>query len=1127
VIVTNTYINRKAASAKSLMNPQNCRIRAFWQSQACEIEYDVSSGVEVLVLQLISAHEIADQETLKLIDCFGVEIESTEQLSDKIVRLGLGAALDVWCLPADIRIQDSSFMCTQVLLPESELIQPVCYVIDTPFRICQYCSKHVFHPSIQSSHGAPGLQVLMPFICDSGKAVDFGLALDGANAIRISLADDIKAKYLTDPQSPIALFIRKQMYGMALKQQQASLSPQLVQNLSSAAAQFKGRLNSGVQTVMAYEDPQQKQAALESIDFKRVRQYADEYADEHPTSAKDVAFIHGLLRWFKADFFKWCNKPECSNAFCGARPGSMDSVGMAEPSPEERNLLWSGRVEAYRCKECNQMTRFPRINNPKELLKTRRGRCGEWANAFCLLCRALSLDARWVLDFTDHVWVEIFVPSLNSYVHADPCERSLDCPLMYEAGWNKKLSYLISFSRHGVADASTRYSRKWNEVMGRRTELPECLTQQEINAIDELRWSQFVAHASTPAGAGNSSSSSAAGLAIAETTHWDIVHQSDPMAGFNLLIANGDVGIQELTIRRAAMRSELYSFLLLDPSPVKSGELQGRSSGDRAWRLARGELGSAEAVEDVVATEIKQARKFKYSLATANDVPSWLRCVTADGAAPQVSDASAVAEESNVSSHVDVWLHSVGTWSRGDTMDYRLNSMHKTNIVGANKHGNSPFIAIQGRPVCAGGRGLHQVACEGSGAIKSIAVEDNELLELSAGTNYGGKSGVGFTVGSVVEHSESLTRQCASAMCATSVSDSDIDVSALTTVAGLRDNEDQTLAHVGFQLSNGENKSIHNFQVNVGASVSDKYKPHTIRARLLVRQPASSGHNHHYQNIPGHRCKTPVAAVFSDATEPASKKARVLCDANANYAGYLLVSSRAENKEEYALIFSEATGFPLQEADNDDPQFTNALHLKSVLSPQAAPESTIAVPVGSAANSLQTRSFVFGHVSLQYVPLGGGFHGDTATFDTTQFLFEQIQMFAKWFVSEGGSHTDYEYLCSLLLQSLRLRRITFNTQADGNMCTGVRCSYDVNVNGHSKQFDSSAFRSSDPSNLSVDFSVFGTAGNDDDKVSHICVRAGDLIDGILLRTRSGREFRAGGSGGSPNEVCLVTHCHPS
>jgi hypothetical protein len=126
VIVTNTYINRKAASAKSLMNPQNCRIRAFWQSQACEIEYDVSSGVEVLVLQLISAHEIADQETLKLIDCFGVEIESTEQLSDKIVRLGLGAALDVWCLPADIRIQDSSFMCTQVLLPESELIQPVC-----------------------------------------------------------------------------------------------------------------------------------------------------------------------------------------------------------------------------------------------------------------------------------------------------------------------------------------------------------------------------------------------------------------------------------------------------------------------------------------------------------------------------------------------------------------------------------------------------------------------------------------------------------------------------------------------------------------------------------------------------------------------------------------------------------------------------------------------------------------------------------------------------------------------------------------------------------------------------------------------------------------------------------------
>lgn len=76
--------------------------------------------------------------------------------------------------------------------------------------------------------------------------------------------------------------------------------------------------------------------------------------------------------------------------------------------------------------------RFPRYNDPGRLLQTRRGRCGEWANAFALCCRAIGLDTRYILDLTDHVWVEYYSQSLARWIHMDPCEAAYDQPLLYE-----------------------------------------------------------------------------------------------------------------------------------------------------------------------------------------------------------------------------------------------------------------------------------------------------------------------------------------------------------------------------------------------------------------------------------------------------------------------------------------------------------------------------------------------------------------------------------------------------------------------------------------------------------------------------------------------------------------------
>lgn len=252
---------------------------------------------------------------------------------------------------------------------------------------------------------------------------------------------------------------------------------------------------------------------------------------------RGAAHVQELLHWFKGEFFRWTDKPRCSA--CGAP--AAEKEGMVEPLEEELRY-GAKRVEAWRCTTCDVVARFPRYNDPAKLLETRHGRCGEWANCFTLLLAALGYDCRLAVDWTDHVWSEVRLG--DRWTHTDPCEGCLDAPLTYEAGWGKKLTYIVAFSSIEVVDVTPRYTANWEQVLSRRWRLKEATFANLVAEVDEgSRRNQFGATVSS----------------------WRNDEERELMARR----ADGSAG-------------EIPG----------AEELRGRASGSAEWRLERGELGT-------------------------------------------------------------------------------------------------------------------------------------------------------------------------------------------------------------------------------------------------------------------------------------------------------------------------------------------------------------------------------------------------------------------------------------------------------------------------------------------------------------------------------------------------------
>lgn len=65
----------------------------------------------------------------------------------------------------------------------------------------------------------------------------------------------------------------------------------------------------------------------------------------------------------------------------------------------------------------------------------------------------------------------------------DPCENAFDTPKLYEKGWGKKLTYVLSFSNVEVVDTTPRYILNKALNRTRRDLVPEMWLATTIESL--------------------------------------------------------------------------------------------------------------------------------------------------------------------------------------------------------------------------------------------------------------------------------------------------------------------------------------------------------------------------------------------------------------------------------------------------------------------------------------------------------------------------------------------------------------------------------------------------------------------------------------------------------------------
>jgi len=204
---------------------------------------------------------------------------------------------------------------------------------------------------------------------------------------------------------------------------------------------------------------------------------------KHWNATEQRRHIQAILVALKGKYsfyYQKCLAHEKDTATCNKQAAST-MLGQIACQPQDDELQDDCVYAELRlCRDCEKTSSFfeySRFHGPLALFDTMQsrmsvmGQCEEFSRAGHALLAFLGYEVRYILDFTDHVWVEVRIPSGTSngtWVHADPSEGVLDNPLMYEQGWGKQLSMIFAFTPSSVEHVTATYTKNYAATVVRR-----------------------------------------------------------------------------------------------------------------------------------------------------------------------------------------------------------------------------------------------------------------------------------------------------------------------------------------------------------------------------------------------------------------------------------------------------------------------------------------------------------------------------------------------------------------------------------------------------------------------------------------------------------------------------------